>query len=203
MASKFLKITSPRGEAFYAYLKNPEMYDGEVVGLTIQAKFSQADTDKLIAQLEKELNRAKGDAQFKDKKWAKEPFLGYREKDNGDIIFKFKTKHEFKKGDEVIKRTVPVYDSKGRPIDVNIGNGSIIRVAFQVVPYWKSLKNNGLTLFMDAIQVIELKEYSGGADADAFGFEEEDGYEAGNSAEVDRFDDDITGDQEVDSDQEF
>lgn len=199
--ANFLKITSPKGEAFYPYLKSPEMYEGEVVGLTIQAKFSKKDTDTLIAKLEAELERAKGDSQFAGKKWAKEPHMGFRENKDGDIVFKFKTKHEFKKGDDIIKRTVPVFDAKGKPIDVNLGNGSIVRVAFQVVPFWKSVKLNGVTLFLDAVQVIELKEYGGSTNAGNFGFGEEDGYEA-EETEADRFEDDATG-EDVDPDEEF
>lgn len=199
----FLKITSPKGEALYPYLKNPEVYDGEVVGLTIQVKFSQKDTNTLIGKLEEELERVKSDPKFQGRKWAKEPHLGYRENKDGDIIFKFKTKAEFTNKDgDVVKRTVPTFDSKGKPIDVSLGNGSIVRVAFQVVPFWKSLKQNGLSLFLDAVQVIELKEYTGGTDAGAYGFGEEQGFTA-EATDADRFDNLDLENEDVDPDEEF
>lgn len=199
--SNYLKITSDRGEAMYAYLKTPEIYEGDAIGYTIQAKFSQKATEALIAKLEAELERAKGDSQFAGKKFLKEPNMGYREKDNGDIIFKFKTKHEYKKGDEIIKRTVPVFDAAGKHIDVNIGNGSIVKIAFSVIPYWKSAKQNGITLFLDAVQVLDLKEYSGGGNADAFGFGQEEGYVATDKADDNPFEDPVVG--EVSPDEEF
>lgn len=48
------------------------------------------------------------------------------------------------------------------------------RVRFTVNPYHKSAVA-GLTLYLDAVQVIEYKE-PGGASAEAFGFGKEDGY---------------------------
>ena len=177
--SNFLKVTSPKGEAFYPYLKSPEMYDGDPVGFTIQAVFGKKDTAALIKTIEDELERAKGDPAFKGKTWQKEPTLGFREKQDGTIMFKFKTKHEYEREGVIIKRKVPIFDAKGKPDnDVNIGNGSIVKVAFQVVPFWKSARNNGVTLYLDAVQVLTLKEYAGGGSAGAFGFGEEEGYEA-------------------------
>ena len=177
--SNFLKVTSPKGEAFYPYLKSPEMYEGNPVGFTIQAAFGKKDTEALIKTLEAELERAKGDPAFKGKTWQKEPAMGYREKPDGTIMFKFKTKHEYERDGETVKRKVPVFDAKGKPDnDVNIGNGSTVKIAFQVVPFWKSARNNGVTLYLDAVQVLELKEYSGGGSAGAYGFCEEEGYEA-------------------------
>lgn len=176
--SNFLKVTSPKGEAFYPYLKSPEMYEGNPVGFTIQAAFGKKDTEALIKTLEAELKRAKGDPAFKGKTWQKEPTLGYREKPDGTIMFKFKTKHEYERDGEIIKRKVPIFDAKGTPTDVNIGNGSTVKVAFQVVPFWKSARNNGVTMYLDAVQVLELKEYAGGGSAGAYGFGEEEGFEA-------------------------
>lgn len=177
--SNYLKVTSPKGEAFYPYLKSPEMYEGDPVGYTIQVKYSKKDTEALMAAIEAELERAKGDPAFKGKTWMKEPAMGCREKPDGSIMFKFKTKHEYERDGEIIKRKVPIFDAKGKPTDVNLGNGSIVKIAFQVVPFWKSARNNGVTLYLDAVQVLELKEYSGGSgSAGAFGFGEEEGFEA-------------------------
>lgn len=203
MAKKiFKKVTSPRGEALYAYLKKPEEYEGEAVGYTIQVKFSKEDTDKLIAVHEAELEAAKKSDQFKSKKW-NSPRLGYREDKDGDIVFKFKMKHEFKsKAGETIHRTVPVFDAKGNPIDVSVGNGSTIRIAYQIIPYHKSSANCGLSLFMDAVQVIELVEYGGSATvAGGFGFEAEEGYEGKTAG--DTFDEMVEGDEESASDGDF
>ena len=177
MKSTLTKGKTPKGMAMYPYLKNPETYEGNEIGYTIQLILSEKDTKSFIAILEKELSVAQAET-FKGKKWARTPHLSYRENSDGDIVFKFKTKHviKTKAGDE-IKRTVPIFDSKGKPIDVSIGNGSIVRLAYTIIPYHKSSTNNGLTLYLDAVQVINLVEYQGThSTAEAFGFEEEEGY---------------------------
>ena len=178
MKSTLTKGKTPKGMAMYPYLKNPETYEGNEIGYTIQLILNEKDTQSFIAILEKELSVAQKAPFFEGKKWARTPHLSYRENNDGDIVFKFKTKHviKTKNGDE-IKRTVPIFDSKGKPIDVTIGNGSIVRLAYTIVPYHKSSTNNGLTLYLDAVQVINLVEYQGThSTAEAFGFEEEEGY---------------------------
>ena len=201
--SNFKRITSPRGEALWAYLKNPEVYEGEEVGYTIQVKFSKEDTDNMIGLLEQELESAKNSTEFKGKKWSREPRMGLREDQNSDIIFKFKTKATIKtKAGDIVKRTVPVFDASGKPVDVSLGNGSVVRVAFQVIPYWKSAMNNGLSLYMDAVQVIKLVEYSAEGNASMFGFGvEEGGFVAGNSNPFD--DEYATAPGEADENEEF
>ncbi|SHJ81927.1 DUF2815 family protein [Propionispora hippei] len=199
--ANFKRVTSPRGEALYPYLKAPEVYEGEEVGYTIQVKFSKEDTDKVLAILEEELESAKNSSEFKGKRWSKEPRMGFREDQNGDIVFKFKTKATIKtKAGDIVKRTVPVFDAKGKPVDVTIGNGSVVRVAFQIVPYWKSSTNNGLSLYLDAVQVIELVEYKGGGNASSFGFGEEDGFVGSDATPFDDEEDAVTpgdvGDEE-------
>lgn len=199
--ANFKRVTSPRGEALYPYLKAPEVYEGEEVGYTIQVKFSKEDTDKILAILEEELESAKNSSEFKGKRWSKEPRMGFREDQNGDIVFKFKTKATIKtKAGDVVKRTVPVFDAKGKPVDVTIGNGSVVRVAFQIVPYWKSSTNNGLSLYLDAVQIIELVEYKGGGNAAAYGFGEEEGFVGGEETPFDDDEDAVTsgdvGDEE-------
>ena len=198
--SNFKRIVSPKGEALYPHLKTPETYEGQEVGYTIQVKFSKEDTDKLIELLEQELEAAKTSSDYKGKRWPNAPRMGYREDQNGDIIFKFKTKATITtKAGDTIKKTVPVFDAKGNPVDVNLGNGSIVRVAFQVIPYWKSSTNAGLTLYLDAVQVIKLVEYNGGGSFDSFGFTAEDGF----VAKDDPFADDNTDDFSGDNDEEF
>jgi hypothetical protein len=200
--ANFKRVTSPRGEALYPYLKAPEVYEGEEVGYTIQVKFSKEDTDKILGILEEELESAKNSSEFKGKRWSKEPRMGFREDQNGDIVFKFKTKATITtKAGDTVKRTVPVFDAKGKPVDVTIGNGSVVRVAFQIVPYWKSSTNNGLSLYLDAVQVIELVEYKGGGNASAFGFGEEDGFVGGEDSPFN--DEDAVTSGDVSPDEEF
>lgn len=169
------KITTPKGTALYPHLRKPEYYEGAEVGYTIQMRFSKEDTDKLIEALENELDAAKGSSDFKGKKWTNAR-IGTKEDKNGDIVFKFKTKTSYKtKAGDIVQRTVPIFDAKGKPIKGDIGTGSICKVRFTTNPYHKSATNCGLTLYLDAVQVIDFKE-PGGASAESFGFDVEDGF---------------------------
>lgn len=177
---KFTKVTTPKGEAMWANIKNPETYQGNVVGLTIQVKFDQESTTKFINLIQAEFEKAKSSPYFKGKQWSKDPALSYREDKDGNILFKFKTKHEYKRADgEIVKRTVPVFDAKGVPFksDDEIGNGSVVKVACQIVPYHISSKNNGVTLYLDGVQILDFKPRNTGASASALGFGVEEGFD--------------------------
>ena len=74
-----------------------------------------------------------------------------------------------------------LFDSKGKPLDptkANIGGGSLVKVAFELFPFYTPLVGAGVSLRLTAVQVLKLVEYNG-RDAKSFGFgEEEGGYEA-------------------------
>lgn len=61
------QIVTPKGTAQYPKLRTPEYFEGAEVGYTIQMSFSKEDTDKLLQQLEAELEAAKGSSEFKGK----------------------------------------------------------------------------------------------------------------------------------------
>lgn len=169
------QIITPKGTAQYPKLRSPEFFDGAEVGYTIQMAFNKEDTEKLLAKLEEELEAAKNASEFKGKNWTNAR-LGSKEDKNGDTVFKFKTKTNYKtKAGETIQRIIPIFDAQGNRIKGDIGHGSVCRVRFTVNPYHKSAVNCGLTLYLDAVQVIEYKE-PGGASAEAYGFGKEDGY---------------------------
>jgi len=72
-----------------------------------------------------------------------------------------------------------VVDAKKRPVNmdqVNIGGGSVVRVAYKTNPYYvPGTKAAGVSLLLTAVQLLKLVAYSGSG-ADAFGTED-DGYE--------------------------
>lgn len=180
---KYPQIVTPKGEALWAHLDAPELYEGKPVGYTIMQKLSAEDTLALKAKLLEVFDHAcKNHPDFLDSKGntkpvLDEPQIGLKVNKDGEELFKFRTQHEYQnKAGETIKRTVPMFDAKKNKITVDIGNGSIIRVAFTPSPYWKSKTNNGVALYMDAIQVIKHVP-RGKNTAEAFGFGEEDGFE--------------------------
>ena len=172
-------MVTPKGTAMWAYLDKPEEFNGTVVGYTITLVPSKEDADKLINQLEEVLEDAKqNDERFKGRKWAAEPMMGYKEDAEGNIVFKFKQKVSYvdKKG-QTHKLGVRVFDAVGNPIDpkkIIIGNGSIIRVAFTPTPFNVNKSVNGLSLKLQAVQVLKLEEYKKHdfTKMDSFGFSE-------------------------------
>ena len=101
-----------------------------------------------------------------------EPNTGITEKD-GKTFIKAKMVHEFESKREpgtIIKTQVPIYNKYGVKEELNVGAGSEVVVAFTAKPYWMSKSNNGLSLRLEAVQVLKLVE-RGNMDAEYFGFE--------------------------------
>lgn len=185
---EFTTGVTPKGSLLFPHIYEPEQYEGKDVGYTVNIKFDQKETDALIAVIDEELQNAKHSIKLKPgQKWSAEPFLGYREDKDGDIVFKFKANsHYTTKSGETHKVTIPVFDAHGKPIKdpLSIGNGTIAKVAYTLVPYWISKVVNGIKLRLDAVQIIDLKEY-GQKDAKGFGFGEEEGFFAPEEKEED------------------
>lgn len=188
---KFKRIITPKGEAFWAHLVTPEVYNGEEVGYTVKVKFNKADTDKLVAKIEEEFEEFQGSPDQKGHKFSKEPSLGFAEDKNGDIMFKFKANSSYtdrRTGEKVARKAVMVFDAKKNRMKGDVGNGSVIICAISLIPYWISTKVNGIKLQLEAVQVISLQEY-GTQNADAFGFDAEEGYVAADAEDENPFND--------------
>ena len=84
-----------------------------------------------------------------------------------------------RKTGEPFKRKVAVFDaSKALVKDVNIGNGTTVKICATIAPYHTSKTVHGVGLYMEAVQIIDLVEWTGEKSADSYGFKEEDGYVA-------------------------
>ena len=197
---KMRKVTTPKGLVRFPHLVKPEMYDGAEVGYTVILEFNKEDTDKMMKFLEDELEAAKNAPEFKGKKWT-HARLGSKEDKNGNTIFKFKNSTTIKGRDGVIPRVIPVFDAKGKVFNAaNLGNDSVAKVSFVVQPYHKSATNCGLSLYLQAVQVLKLVEYNNSASASNFGFGAEEGFEAADEEETAMG---VPVDAEVDSNEEF
>lgn len=201
---EFTQGVTPKGSLLFPHIYEPETYEGKDVGFTVNIKFDQKETDAFIAVIDKELEKAKHSIKLKPgQKWSAEPFLGYKEDNDGDIVFKFKANSHYQtKSGEIHKVTIPVFDAHGKPIKdpLNIGNGTIAKVAYTLVPYWISKVVNGIKLRLDAVQIIDLKEY-GEKDAKGYGFGEEEGFSAPEEDDDSPFVD--SSEEETDEDGEF
>lgn len=190
MANKtFINGVTPKGKAFYAYLRKPEMYKGQELGYSIQISFdSTKETEEFKNKILDEFEKAKSEIELKvGKKWSKEPTIGMHTLPDGTVTFKFKCKSTYKtKAGEEVKRTIPVVDAKGHPIKANnLGNGSIIRISYSMSPYWMSSIMNGMSLYLRGVQVLKYIPY-GGNDAASLGFStDEEGYDSTISPDYD------------------
>ena len=127
----------------------------------------------------------------KKKKLNKIPFFEESE-DGKHLVFKFKQNKIIKRKDGTTSEVkIPLFDAKGKPITeaIKLGNGSVCRISFTVAPYYNATnKGVGLSLRLVAVQVIELVEYSAG-NAESYGFDEEEGYEAKDADDDPPFED--------------
>ena len=84
---QFINGVTPKGECYYAFLRKPEMYEGNEVGYSIQIKMSEKDSkafeDKLLTALED----AKDSFDLRaGKKWSKEPSYGKHIMKDGSVV---------------------------------------------------------------------------------------------------------------------
>lgn len=142
-----------RGKCYWAKVHEPEpnFFDPEKVEYSINIGHL-TDDDKALLQ---SLNL--GDKIKTDKKDVMGDFVQFKAK-NVKTIYNRETGER-----DEIENTIMVVDADLNPVptDVLIGNGSEVVVSFQPIHY-KKLKKWGVELL--GVQVLELNEYSPGAD---------------------------------------
>lgn len=178
---KFKRGVTPIGEACFANLIKPEEFQGKSTGkYTIMLKLAPEAHKKILADVADEFAKYKEQPENKGKKFPTDYANGeksYKETDylkftmNAEITLKDKT---------IIEKHVPIFDANKKEISKmlpGLGNGSKVRVSYELVPFHISARNAGVSLRLLGVQVIDLIEY-GGSSAEALGFEGEEGYTA-------------------------
>lgn len=123
------------------------------------------------------------------------------ENETGEIEFKAKMKGEGKnkKTGKKWSRKVTMFDAHLKPIkgDIEIWGGTEGKIRLDPVPYFVDGQGTaGLSLYIDAVQIIELRGPGmGGASAE--GFEEEEGFSRDDLAEDDETPEDDSDDTDV------
>ncbi|QFP93707.1 single-stranded DNA-binding protein [Ralstonia phage P-PSG-11-1] len=200
-------FTSPRGVFKYPALNKPdygnEQFPKPNGEYKVQLILSEAEAQPLIEKLQPLYNAAieEGKAKFKELKVEQRKKLGAlkendlyateydqeTEEPTGNLVFKFtmQASGENKKK-ERWERKPALFDAKGKPLPKNapaIWGGTEGKVSFEASPYFiPGTGAAGLKLRLQAVQVIDL--VSGGQrDAGAYGFGEEEGYEASDNNE--------------------
>src|SRR5215467_3043328 len=170
---------TPRGIAIYPHLTTPDTKfnsAGEYkTGLRITDKVEeQAFLTKMLAFYDGAYLQKCQEQALKELPREMPPWGTGKD---GSLEFKFKLKAGGVSDGESWKNDPPkLFDSQGKLIGpdhkLRIGNGSEIRIYFQLRPFY--VQKAGITLRLKAVQLIELMDYN---DAAYFGVEaEEDGF---------------------------
>ena len=172
MSRTEVKVT-PQCKAMWPFVSKPyvpkEAKASDSLKYKITAVFDPTDPEHkaFLQSLANDLQEAR--SKSKDK-LANTPWKMEVDKDTGEetgmITVNFKSQYR-----------PTVFDARGNKIlgDINVGNGSQVKIAYVTKPY--SGLGGGITCYFQALQIIDLVEYNGGEASD-FGFEPTDGFSA-------------------------
>lgn len=184
MAKKLL--TTPKGVAVYPHLSKPDTkFKAEGV-YHIKLKLDGIEAASLAGAIDNAMKESLKAARIqvteshgadKAKKVGLSDAPYSRDETDGSVTFSFKmnaTGKSRKTGEQFTMKPV-IFNAQGVPTEgMKIGGGSIVRVSYEIVPFYKTAKvGAGVTLRLQAVQVITLVEY--GANAASYGFTNEEG----------------------------
>ena len=176
-----MKFKSPVGTAVWPHLNKPDTkFDKEIGVYQTKLAVPAGEAEDTILALEKllkdgytehckEQKRAK--LRLADKPWTDE--VDQDGKNTGNILFRFKVKAKTMSG---IDRRPILVDSDLKPMSDLIGSGSKMVVSYEPASWYVPSLGVGMTLRLKGVQVLELREYSGGENAQELGFEKQDGF---------------------------
>lgn len=172
----YTKGVTPIGEAYFAHLVAPETYQGTSTNkFTLMLKLAPKDKEALLNKIDAEWQKFVESEEGQKHKYKYDYSNGLKTYNDEDF-FKFKMTHIIQTSRGPWERTVPIFDSACKALKegTEIGNGSKVKIAYELAPFYVSDKNYGVGLRMTGVQVLALEH--GGNDAESFGFHEEEGY---------------------------
>jgi hypothetical protein len=196
-----MNVVSPKGQAVWCKVTEPDRkFDPEGtlstdLVLDPNAPDVKAFIERLEALQDKAFEETKESMGAKAAQVKKRNFYADEYDQDGSptgkIVFKFKLKNVDARREKGQQHEIQVVDANKqavKPVPL-VGNGSTIRVASYVYPYYMaSTKELGLSMLWSKMQIIDLVEYSGGKGDD---FDTEDGYAASSSGAESFGDDDF------------
>jgi len=222
LANKNRVITSPKGVAKFPHLNVPDTKFDEAGVYTVKLRLDAFDAANIayIAEIEaahkdalelyqEEMKEALKEARKKGGKagnrkvsevkdfYNDPPFFLDEEANEYELTYKMYASFVSKKTGETIHLRPALFDAKNKPTTVKVTGGSIIRVASELVPYFKPATGCGLSLRLKAVQIIDLKDWS--TNPEKLGFEVEEGFEDGGGDEREDengFSDESSGDDD-------
>lgn len=194
---KYEKFITPAGIAKFPRLNKPEtevngspcaprfkvtlILDEKEKGVPEFLKKIQALHDAAIAKAEA---KKKADPKRKNKPLKiNETVRALLDDEGNQVEGKYeivaKTAAETKEG---TPKTVKMFDAKGKPVKANVGGGSTLKLSVVTEDYDSNL-GAGLSIYLNAVQIIDLVEFGGGS-AKSYGFGEEEGFSGEDTEET-------------------
>lgn len=188
--------TTPIGTFHFAHLLETEVFKGTDTGRFTVSFLPETDADRhaLSIAIDEEWQKFTQSEEGKKHKYKYDYTNGITTY-KGDDYFKFKMQRVIQTKNGAWERRVPIFDAAGKEISTelkSIGSGTRGRIAYELMPYYVSDKNYGVSLRLTGVQIVELKEYSG-ATAASLGFDACDGYTYAPAAEPTPFDEEAPG----------
>jgi len=182
---QYEKLVSPAGIAVWPHLNSPDTkFDkGDGTGeYKVDVKLDEAAAQPIIDRLQKILDQYYGEEVShnpKVKQFNQHLPISEEVDDQGNLtgswILRVKQKARIQTNNGPVDMKVALFDAKRRPTNAKIGGGSTLKVSVTIVPYtMPSNKVVGISLRLNAVQVINLVE--GGRDGDSSMFSEEEGF---------------------------
>lgn len=187
LVSNRFQLKTPVGTTLFSMLHHPSTKfkaEGEYfVILSLEAKEAQPLIEKIHATLQefKQNNNINPKLKMQG-----EPYVrildAETQQDTGFVKFKFVRRGHVSKEDGVVELTPPaMFDAKGQPIRLlALGHGSKVALNYNLSP-WASPLGYGVSLKLNAVQVIKWVPFNQGDpnDAASWGFESHaEGFEA-------------------------
>jgi len=172
---KFVRITTPTGTAIYPRLTTPDTkFDKDgVYSVDLELDTSDKTVADFLAVLKKTADSAyAAECEKRGNKKLKRADLPIKDGEGDMVRVKFKLKAKAGNEEKSWTQKPVLFDAQGTALKEapNVGSGSRIKVAFEVVPFFTAMVGAGVSLRMKAVQIIDLKEYTPGDRFDAYGF---------------------------------
>lgn len=177
-----------KGTAIYPHLNTPDTKFKDEGEYHTKLRID-ADTAEKLTRAFRPIQDAEVEKVQRDKLKGKKPKVAdlpikaeEDEDDNetGEFVIRVKMKASGEKNGKTWNRKVPIFDSQGKPSNAKIGGGSVLQVAFEPAAYYSAKdKEVGVTCYLEAVQIVELREGGQGPSAAKFNFGKvEGGYDA-------------------------
>ena len=184
MSKDYVSIVSPTGTAIYPWLTKCDTKFNPLGEYKVSLSVPSEEATLLMGKIDGVIEEAKTlITQGKKQKEADAPYFMETNDDGaetGNVVFKFKMKAKIvTKDGRNIEMSPKLFDASGSLMSdcPDVWGGSLIKVSADLIPFYVAAVGSGVSLRMKAVQVIDLKT-GGGADAGAYGFGKEEGYEA-------------------------